>query len=54
LESILTNYIKQVKQATGKPTTANEQWHIYRDYPNLGNAVDFIMINVKIVGYFLI
>lgn len=45
-ESTLVGYINQVKAATGKQVTANEQWHIYRDYPTMANAVDFILINV--------
>jgi len=46
MESTLTNYIKQVKNSTGKQVTACEQWHIYRDYPNLANSVDILMINI--------
>jgi exo-beta-1,3-glucanase (GH17 family) len=46
LESTLLGYLSQVKTETGKPVTAAEQWHVYRDHPNLASNVDFIMMHV--------
>jgi exo-beta-1,3-glucanase (GH17 family) len=46
MENQIISWVNQVKAATGKPVSVNEQWHIYRDYPNMVNAVDFGMINI--------
>lgn len=46
MESQLISWVNQVKSQTGKLVSANEQWHIYRDYPNLVNAIDFGLINI--------
>jgi exo-beta-1,3-glucanase (GH17 family) len=45
-ESTLINLINQVQAGTDIPVSASETWHIYRDHPNLANAVDFLAIHI--------
>lgn len=46
--SKLTNWISQVRTETSNKVKvgAAEQWHIWRDYPQLANSVDFMMVHV--------
>ncbi|MBA4388242.1 MAG: hypothetical protein C0404_09690 [Verrucomicrobia bacterium] len=46
-EAKLIGWLREVKAATGgKPVAASEQWHIWRDHPNLVPEVDVILIHV--------
>ena len=42
----LIAYIDQVKQSISLPVTTAEPWHIWRDNPDLADAVDLILVNV--------
>jgi uncharacterized protein (TIGR03437 family) len=42
----LIAYINQVKQRVSLPVTTAEPWHVWRDHPDLANAVDLIFLNV--------
>ncbi|MCB9359506.1 hypothetical protein H6503_06255 [Candidatus Woesearchaeota archaeon] len=41
----LIAHINNVRNQTGRPVGASEQWHIWRDYPALADAVDFIFVH---------
>jgi exo-beta-1,3-glucanase (GH17 family) len=42
----LLAYISRVKQSVSVPVTTAEPWHVWRDNPDLVNAVDLIFMNV--------
>ncbi|MDR1063829.1 MAG: glycosyltransferase [Azoarcus sp.] len=42
----LTGYLDQVRARVRKPVSTAEQWHIWRDYPELADHVDFITVHI--------
>ncbi|MDP4360867.1 hypothetical protein QR510_30005, partial [Escherichia coli] len=42
----LIEMIKRVKKSVNVPVTTGEIWHVWREYPQLANNVDFIAAHV--------
>jgi len=38
--------VNEVRDATGQPTGASEQWHVWRDHPALAAACDFVFVHI--------
>jgi parallel beta-helix repeat protein len=45
-ETQIISYILRVQQSVSVPVSTGEPWHIWRDHPDLANAVDYLLVHI--------